>query len=346
MFFLIGKNPVLADEDFKDSNPTLKEPRNDRIKLKNLIKIKDSLGKEVWVPKEPERIVVLSAYTMEIIRVLGGMERVVGTTDFIKTWSYLIPEVENMPGVGKSSTLNMESILRLKPELVIAWKDYPGPELETIMDAFGVSVLRLDLASPNDLSREVTTVSEILGEEAKIRALEYLAWNQSLEDRLTDIIAGSKRKRPTALVEHFLSRNIAGNSSSAYATTILAGGDNLAKNLDPIFSQVDSEWVIKENPDFIIKLGIFLSREERQNAGKIAEDLREEVLNRSGWDSVTAIKEGKVFVVDEDLCGGPRGMAGAYVMAHNFYKDLIDENEAEEIKNEYYERFHNLKPSS
>jgi iron complex transport system substrate-binding protein len=338
-FFGIGSDLSLAEQPLGEIAPGLDKTQSEPISPKDRILVKDSFGKEVCVPKEPARIVVLSAYSMEIIKVLGGMDKVVGTTDFIKTWSDLIPEAENMPGVGKSSTLNMESILRLRPELVIAWKGYPGPELEKIMTDFGVSVLRLDLSDPDRLYEEVTTIALILGEEAIAKAREYLSWYKDLEDRLKKTILSSERKKPTVLVEHFLSRNIAGKSSSAYATTILAGGDNLAKDLDPNFSQVDGEWVVKENPDFIIKLGIFFSQEERKNADKLAAALKDEVLNRSGWENVKAIREGNVFVVDEDLCGGPRGMVGAYEMAHNFHKDLIGASEAVRIKNEYYERF-------
>lgn len=307
-----------------------------------MIRVTDSRGREAPVPKEPRRIVVLTAYVMEMIRLLGGVDRVVGTTSFIKVRLEYIPEAANIPDVGSSSFPNLELVARLKPDLVIAWKDVPGPALEETLGALGISVLRLDLSAQATLEKDIMTLAEILGEEAKTKAKRFIAWNRNLEMRLKTALALGKGNNPTVLVEHYRSRAIAGPPSSCYVTTTMAGGDNLGKNIAQTFSEMDEEWVIKQNPDFIIKLGIFFSLEQKKNSKKITESLKDEILKRPGWNLITAVKDGGVFILDEDLCGGPRGMAGAFEAAARFHKDLVDQGEAQNIKKEYVESFLNL----
>ena len=102
------------------------------------------------------------------------------------------------------------------------------------------------------------------------------------------------------------------------------------------------EWVIQANPDRLMKLSIFFTEEQRRNSEKITEAVKDEVLNRPGWDSMKAVKNGVVFVLDEGLCGGPRGMVGAYAAASRLHGDLVGDGEALRIKREYVETFHNL----
>jgi iron complex transport system substrate-binding protein len=315
------------------------ETKDLTLRDKPMILVTDSMGREVKIPKDPKRIVVLTAYAMEMIRLLGGVDRVVGTTGFIKGWVEFIPEAAKLPEVGSSSIPNLETVARLKPDLVLAWKDVPGPQLEEIMGSLGISVLRLDLAAPETLERDVMTLSEILGEDAKVKALKYLSWNQNLHNKLKNTLSSYKGKKPTVLVEHYVNRTIAGPPSACFATTILAGGDNLGKNIPQIFGEMDEEWVIKENPDYFVKLGIFFTVDQRKNSEKITEALKKEILGRPGWDGVTAVREGGVFILDEDLCGGPRGIVGAYTAASRFHKDLVSEAEPVAIKREYVENF-------
>jgi iron complex transport system substrate-binding protein len=316
-----------------------KEPTNNG---KPMIRVLDAWGREVTVPKDPRRIVVLTAYTMEMIRILGEVDRVVGTTNFIKVRVEYIPELVRIPDVGSSSIPNLEAVARLKPDLVIAWRDVPGPSLEETLGSLGISVLRLHLSDQVNFNRDVMTLAEILGEEAKIKARKFITWNDNLEKRLKNTLAAHKGKKPSVLVEHYNNRSIAGPPSACFATTVMAGGDNLGKNISQIFSEMDEEWVIKQNPDFYAKLGIFFSLEQKNNSKKISEALKDEIMERSGWDSMTAVKEGGVFVLDEDLCGGPRGMVGAYAASARFYEGLVNTDEALNIKREYVEKFQNL----
>lgn len=61
---------------------------------------------------------------------------------------------------------NLEVIAELRPDVVLAWKTNPGPELERQLEPLGIAVLRLDLTEPKTLPEEMRTLASILGTES------------------------------------------------------------------------------------------------------------------------------------------------------------------------------------
>ena len=57
--------------------------------------------------------------------------------------------------------------------------------------------------------------------------------------------------KPTVLAEHFTPLRIAGPGSGLYDLTQMAGANNLADDIGIRSMQVDSEWVLERNPQFL-----------------------------------------------------------------------------------------------
>jgi iron complex transport system substrate-binding protein len=328
------------------SESSASETENDNVLKKSekiFITVKDSAGRKVSVPKTPKRIVCLSATSAELIRIFGDMDKIVGITDFIKTRGDIIPEVSHIPSVGAGFMPDLELVARLKPDILITWTDYPGPELEGKLEDLGVSLLRLDLTRPEALDRETLTLADIMGEKAKEKAEEFLSWNRALEETLSGIIRSSGRRKPIVIVEHFTSRLIAGEPSGIHGTVVQAGGEDLGEEFDRGAAIVDEEWVILRNPEIIIKLVMHLDASTRKEPAALEKELKDELLSRNGWEDMRAIKEKKVYVLDADISGGPRNIIGVYTLANHFYPDLIKEDEAKKIKKEFFLKFLKIK---
>ena len=71
---------------------------------------------------------------------------------------------------------NFEVIAELRPDVILAWKTNPGPELERQLEPLGIAVLRLDLTEPGKLPEEMRTLASILGPEAQRRTEAYWEW--------------------------------------------------------------------------------------------------------------------------------------------------------------------------
>jgi iron complex transport system substrate-binding protein len=308
------------------------------------IVVRDSGGRSVRVPKDPKRIIPLSYASVELIRLMGAMDRVVGTTSYIRKRTVLIPEAKNIPDLGRAFSPNMEELLRLEPDLVIAWATNPGPELDNRLDSLGVKLLRLDFYLSSSFAEEVRVLAEVLGGEAKERAEKYLSWIEKLKNEAEELINGANPKRPTVLMEHFAQRKILGPGSGSYQLGEMAFIHNLAEPLGKEFSVLDDEWVIKQNPDIFIKV-ISLPEESEPGVNeRLMEEARLEVMGRRGWEDMEAVKSGKVFVFDTEIAGGPRYILGLYLLCHWFYPDLFPLEKYDMVHKEYMTVFQGLTP--
>ena len=77
--------------------------------------VRDMLGREVVLPGPPARIVSLVPSVTEIVFSLGAQDRLVGRTDFC---DYPLA-VRTKPSVGGMVNPNLETLVALKPDLVI-----------------------------------------------------------------------------------------------------------------------------------------------------------------------------------------------------------------------------------
>lgn len=125
--------------------------------------VTDSLGRSVHIPVPVRRVVSLSASGVECIRIMERMDTLVGITEHTKTRKAQFPEVARLPSVGRGFMPNFEVIAELRPDVILAWKTNPGPELERQLEPLGIAVLRLDLTEPGKLPEEMRTLASILG---------------------------------------------------------------------------------------------------------------------------------------------------------------------------------------
>lgn len=83
----------------------------------------DSLGREVLAPRPPQRVVSLVPSETETVAAMIGLERLVGRTDFCEEPR---GSVERVPSVGGTKKHDVEKVVALRPDLVLANKEENG----------------------------------------------------------------------------------------------------------------------------------------------------------------------------------------------------------------------------
>lgn len=83
----------------------------------------DQMGREVKLPDEVNRVVVLQHQTLNVINQLNSANKVVGVLEswekrLGKEYIRLMPNLKDMPTPGDLKELNAESVLSLKPDVV------------------------------------------------------------------------------------------------------------------------------------------------------------------------------------------------------------------------------------
>ena len=172
---------------------------------------------------------------------------------------------------------------------------------------------------------EKTGVSE--DAEAADSALTY--FTVLLQDR-----AGSMYECQRANIYWETARDHVTIHKTAPEHTILltAGGYDVSARLLPENLQVDDGWVVRKNPQAIVKAvdgGILGGSVHSTNAAKA---VYQAVLRREGWQAIDAVRNGQVLLLSEELLDEPwLRTAAAVMVARTASPDLfadVDGNEA------------------
>src|SRR5690606_7036341 len=81
------------------------------------VSVIDDAGATITLEQPARRIVTLSPHAAELVHAAGGGEYLIGVSEF----SDYPPAVKTLPSLGSSAALDIERILALKPDLIVAW---------------------------------------------------------------------------------------------------------------------------------------------------------------------------------------------------------------------------------
>ena len=244
----------------------------------------------------PQKIVSLVPAVTEILFAIGAGDRVVGISDF-DTYP---PEALNRPRVGALIDPNVETILALQPDLVIAY----GTQ----------SLLRERLAVGGIRQFPFVTGQTIGHILDSIRGLGRELGLQENGDRLAQEIQGTlDRLRntrpanpPTVLLAHYRDLGTMGSFYSAGADSYygelieIAGGQNIFADVPENAFQPTLEAILDRAPEVIIEL-LPSNLDGDQQRERRLEDW-------AALSSVPAVRNGRVYVLAGDylLLVGPR----------------------------------------
>ena len=118
----------------------------------------DDLGRTVTINQIPQRIISLAPSNTEILFALGLDDRVVGVTEYC---SY--PEAATgKPKVGGFSTVDIEKVVSLEPDLVLATRIH-GKTVIPALEELGLTVVALTPSSLDDVLNSITLVGRLTG---------------------------------------------------------------------------------------------------------------------------------------------------------------------------------------
>ncbi|MFH0937726.1 MAG: cobalamin-binding protein [Planctomycetota bacterium] len=262
--------------------------------------LRDALGRQVYCPRSPQRIVSLAPSATELLFALGAGNRVVGNTFFC----CYPPEAVGLPKVGGYSDPDIERIISLKPDLVVGARGNPLTLFERITQ-LNVPCIALASESLDDVLANVTLLGQALGEEVSAANL-VAAMRKRLECVATKMARSSVR--PCVLFLFSLDKLIsAGKGSHIDELINRAGGQNIASESDLPWPEIPMEIVLLRDPEVIILMTPH-GKKDATTSVSVAD-----ILGRdSRWAGISAVKNKRVTVIDDDLLAipGPRLIDG------------------------------------
>ncbi|MCH1626419.1 ABC transporter substrate-binding protein [Ferdinandcohnia quinoae] len=274
------------------------------------VTIKDALDNEVVIEEKPAKIVSLIPSNTEIAFELGLGDEIVGVSDF-DNYPEEAAKKEKIGGME----FNVEKIISLSPDLVLAHESTAlnsTEGLQQLRDS-GIKVFVVDDAQSIDAVYEsILMVGKATGTvkeaETTVKAMkEKLA---EIESKIADI---ADKKVVYVEVGPAPENYTTGKNTFMDGMLTILKAENVAGDQEG-WVIMDQEALLQKNPDVIIT-----------TYGDYVEDPIGQVMNRDGWQDVSAVKNKQVADVNSDLVtrSGPRIIEGIEELAKAIYPEIF-----------------------
>ncbi|MCA8977844.1 MAG: ABC transporter substrate-binding protein [Planctomycetes bacterium] len=227
---------------------------------------------------EPRRIVALTIGSVDTLSMLGELRRAVAVEeDCHVPGTEGLVRIRNDDHSGPSQALNVEAVIDLQPDLVIAKHD-----LRPALDGRGLDVLWVPTGSDLDtIAATVVDIGERIGRGDKARATVQAMRAQvaRLRQRTADL--------PRVAVYYEAGRpgRSAGKGTVIDDMISLAGGRNIAGDIAMANPTLSAEAILAADPEVIL-LSPWCEAPDA-------------IAARPGWDHIAAVKAGRVYRIPE-----------------------------------------------
>jgi len=207
------------------------------------IRVSDDIGEDVILLKPARRVISLAPHITELIYSLGAEKQIVGTVKY----SDYPPEASMLPRIGDAFSLNIESVLALKPDLIIAWHTGGNNRPIERLRSLGLPVYTNEAKSLAGIGEAIIDIATLLGKNERGFALQQefvtALENSRVVKKSSPVIFFqiSDQELYTVSSEHLIGQAI--NH---------CGGKNLFSDISPNVSQVNQEMILANQPDVIV----------------------------------------------------------------------------------------------
>jgi iron complex transport system substrate-binding protein len=265
----------------------------------------DDYGRTIKLDSLPERIVSTAPTPTEMLFAVGAGDLVVG----VDSYSDYPAEVANITKVG-DYTLSTEVIVSLQPDLIVSSDLVPISQLELLEDQ-GIPFVILATRTLDDVLKDLRLVGILTGHVDEANELA-----DELEDRIEAVTSKTQAAdlvKPRVYLEYYPFWTY-GPGSFGDDLIALAGGINIAENTSSEYPMLTSEFVIAQDPEVIV-----------YTVGYMTTTTADEISSRPGWDVITAVSEGNIHSMDDNLLSryGPRIVDGLEDLAALLHPDLF-----------------------
>jgi iron complex transport system substrate-binding protein len=219
--------------------------------------------------KPAQRIISLLPSLTETVCALGACNRLVGI-DRYSNW----PEsIAKLPRMGGGIDPNIESIVALKPDLVLMAGSARGIER---LKSLGLTVLTLEPKNYADVQLALGVVGKALGVPSKDSERVWRDINAQVEEISKSVPQYAKAQRVYFEVSPVPFG--AGENSFIGETLQKLGAKNILPAAMGLFPQVSPEFVVRAQPDIIM----------------VGDSNLSDMQARPGWTNLSAIRTGRV----------------------------------------------------
>ncbi len=260
------------------------------------ITVRDGVDGTLVLEKPATRVISLAPHLTEVVYAAGAGEQLVGAVSY----SDYPEEARAIPRVGSYDSVSYETLLSLKPDLVLAWHEGNGEDVVTRLRSLGLNVYVSEPRALEDVAESLRVVGVLTGNEqaANAAASRFMQQLNALRETY------SSREPVTVYYQIWNEPLLTLNGDHLISDVVrLCGGRNVFADAMPLVSRISVESVLRANPQVIIASGMDKARPEW------LDDWRE-------WSAMTAVKNDQLYFIPPDILQRhtPRIIEGATLM--------------------------------
>lgn len=247
------------------------------------LSIRDDLNRPLILKEPAKRIVTLAPFLTEIVFAAGAGDLAVGVDEH----SLYPAEVLAVPKVATGPGFSLDRLAKLKPDLVLAWRDGIKREDVERITSFGASVYVATARQLEDVPRLLRAVALLTGRDATRAVTDFedklakLKRDNAAKPRLTTFLEIWNRPLTTVSGEHFLTEALG-----------ICKAENVFSERTGVAPKVSMEDVLAKDPQVIISVGSAASAREF----------------RANWQvrqSLSAVQAQRMLFMSEDSISRP-----------------------------------------
>lgn len=245
------------------------------------LEVRDDTGAMVSLPKPAQRIISLAPHVTEMLFSIGAGDRIIGVVNF----SDYPEEAKKIQRVGSYNRFDLETIISLQPDLIVAWKSgNPETQIKKLRE-MGMLVYLTEPRNFEDIAVNIERLGQLTGnydsavKVTKSFRKQYQDLRKQYENKSKVTVFYQVWSQPLVTIngEHLIG-----------AVIELCGGENVFKELSVLAPHISVEAVLQKNPEVII-------------AGA-RDGVRPDWLDDwKKWSGLQAVKKGNLFHVHADL---------------------------------------------
>ena len=281
-------------------------------------------GSKTVVPENIDRIALLNSNAGEILYLLGESDKIVGISQSIANNAEQAKMYAGAKVIGAWNEPDVEYLISMNVDVVLAYAN-AKPKNAEVLAASGIPVVYVDCTKPETMVSDIKEIGKLARQEA--RAAEIAEFYSSVmeEVRAASMLASTHR---TVYAESYTAWYGQGTDTGMGQLISWTFGENIMQ--DAGSKKLSDEWVVTANPQIIIKL---------VNSMENAADVMQEIEDRRGFDRVSAVQNGQVWLIRNDLTYGPRACVAAVALFEIQYPGIAFALTAEGVLEEFNQRF-------
>jgi len=252
--------------------------------LRAEITLHDDRGRDLTLERPAQRIVSLAPHLTELLFAAGAGAMLVGTAAL----SDYPPQARDIPVIGDSAAIDVERIMALKPDVVLAWMSGNPPAEIARLEQLGLRVFATEPRSLAVIADDIALLGRLAGTErtAAAAAAQFRGDVAALRREYQ----GRRKVSVFYQVWHEPLMTVNGNQVISEVID-LCGGRNIFAGLKTLVPSVSLEAVLAADPEAIV------TTSEQPAAQALG------IWRR--WTQMRAVRNGNLLVIPPDEISRP-----------------------------------------